>query len=447
MDNSRIDAGVFLVNSYPPSNSKLLFRMSEFLQYVRALETMALSGHPTPAVRFASALDGEAGQELRRLVRLDVRRNFGAFFTGSELAGRLIELAPPGGRFYDPSCGAGDLLLAATRQLQVKATLRETIAYWSRNVAGCDLNPEFVRAAKARLVLMARSRGLFTETLSAGYLQMIFPGIVTGDALCPATLPLRRATILANPPYFLALPPLSCRWCGVGKVNAAAVFVSDFLRKAAPGATLLAILPEVLRSGSKYKAWRNEMAAACGELTVQSWGLFDANADVDVFLLKLRKRTPQDTRGRAWPAARNKAYPLSSRFEVSVGAVVPHRHDQIGVLRRYLDARSAPTGGVVRKVKVRRKFMGTVVQPPFVTVKRTSRPGDKFRAAATVVTGSKPVAVENHLIVCRPIDGTLAACEGLARRLHTAAVNRALNRAIRCRHLTVGAIKQINLGA
>lgn len=421
--------------------------MSEFLQYVRSLETMALTGHPTPAVRFAPALDGEAGQELRRLVTLEVRRDFGAFFTGSEFAGRLIEQAPPGDRFYDPSCGAADLLLAATRRLPVKATLRETVTLWSRHVAGCDLNPEFVRAAKARLVLMARSRGLFTETLPAGYLQRIFPAIVTGDALRPAALPLARAIILANPPYFVAPPPAGCPWWGVGKVNAAAVFVADFLRKAAPGAHLLAILPEVLRSGSKYKAWRKEMAAACGELVIQSWGLFDANADVDVFLLKLRKRTPQELKGRKWPAARKKAHPLSSRFEVSVGAVVPHRHRRIGVLRRYLDARSAPTGGVVRKVKVRRKFKGTVVQPPFVTVKRTSRPGDKFRAAATVVTGSKPVAVENHLIICRPINGTLAACEGLARQLQTAAVNRALNRAIRCRHLTVGAVKQINLGA
>lgn len=420
--------------------------MSEFLQYVRSLESMALSGHPTPAERFAPALDGEAGKELSRLVSLTVRRDFGAFFTGSQLAGRLIEQAPPGDRFYDPSCGAGDLLLAATRRLPVKATLRKTVTFWSRHVAGCDLNPEFVRAAKARLILMARCRGLFTETLPAGYLGRAFPEIVTGDALRPEKLPLSRAIVLANPPYVLTPPPAALAWWGAGKVNAAALFVDAFLHKAAPGAHMLAILPEVLRSGSKYRAWRREVAAACAELSIQSWGLFDANADVDVFLLRLRKRTNHETEGRKWPATRINSHPLSGRFEVSVGAVVPHRHRRIGVLRRYLDARSAPTGGIVRRVKVRRRFKGTVVQPPFVTIKRTSRPGDRFRAAATVVTGSKPVAVENHLIVCRPLDGTLKACENLARRLQTETVNRALNRAIRCRHLTVGAVKQINLG-
>ena len=53
-----------------------------------------------------------------------------------------------------------------------------TVALWSRRLSGFELHTEFVRAAKARLVLMARSRGFFTEVLPADYLSKIFPKIV-----------------------------------------------------------------------------------------------------------------------------------------------------------------------------------------------------------------------------------------------------------------------------
>src|SRR5580692_5811675 len=40
--------------------------------------------------RVAAALDGQASQELRRVVPLDARRKAGAFFTGTALSARLI---------------------------------------------------------------------------------------------------------------------------------------------------------------------------------------------------------------------------------------------------------------------------------------------------------------------------------------------------------------------
>jgi hypothetical protein len=418
--------------------------MDGFLHYVLDLERLALTGRPTPATTFAAALDGEAGRELRRLVDLDVRRDYGAFFTGSILADRLVARASASERFHDPSCGAADLLLAAARHLPIGKTLRATVALWSRRLSGFELHTEFVRAAKARLVLMARSRGFFTEVLPADYLSKIFPKIVVCDALAAKMQLDRRVVIVMNPPFNAQPAPADCRWWGNGHVNVAAVFVARYLEWAAAGTRVLAILPDVLRSGSYYAPWRVHVAAHSSNLTVQSWGLFDANADVDVFMLDVTKLGPTQ-RAASWPRRRSLQNPLGNTFEVSVGAVVPHRHKNQGIIRRFLDARSAPSGGIVCRVKKRRRFEGTVVKPPFVAVKRTSRPGDKFRAAPTVVTGTQPVAVENHLIVCRPKDGTLIACKTLAKVLQSARVNRSLNRTIRCRHLTVGAVRTIDL--
>lgn len=418
--------------------------MTGFIDYVVGLERLALSGRAEPARAFAPALDGEAGRELRRMVDLETRRDYGAFFTGSEFAGRLVARAGDTRRFQDPSCGAGDLLLAAARRLPVGKTLRGTLSLWARHLAGFDLHPEFIRATKARLVLMARSRGVFTDPLPHQDLRNSFPGIVRQDALAKSAQIAGQATLLMNPPYFSGPPHSKHAWWGIGQLNAAAEFVARYLDQAKGGTQLLAILPEVLRSGSNYTAWRAHIAAQSAALAVESWGIFDANADVDVFMLDVRKRRRTQV-ACVWPGRSRPSQALSVKFDVSVGAVVPHRDKKRGTLRRFLDARASPTGAVVRRIKSKRKFKGTVVKPPFVVVKRTSRPGDKFRAAPTVVTGTRPVAVENHLIVCRPKDGTIAQCLALARTLQTERVNRALDRTIRCRHLTVSSVASIPL--
>ena len=58
----------------------------------------------------------------------------GVYFTGSEMAGRLIKFS---GRnidkpfvVYDPACGAGDLLESVIADWQVKKTLSETLNFW-----------------------------------------------------------------------------------------------------------------------------------------------------------------------------------------------------------------------------------------------------------------------------------------------------------------------------
>ena len=81
-----------------------------------------------------------------------------------------------------------------------------------------------------------------------------------------------------------------------------------------------------------------------------------------------------------------------------------------------------------------------------MVVRRTSRPGDKYRAVGTVIRGHGLVAVENHLLVLRPKDRTVASCDRLLAVLKDAAANEFLDRRIRCRHLTVSALRDLPWG-
>ena len=55
------------------------------------------------------------------------------------------------------------------------------------------------------------------------------------------------------------------------------------------------------------------------------------------------------------------------------------------------------------------------------------------------------MAVENHLLVALPKDGTLGSCKMLLRELQKDATNAWFNSESRCRHLTVGAVKELPL--
>jgi hypothetical protein len=86
-----------------------------------------------------------------------------------------------------------------------------------------------------------------------------------------------------------------------------------------------------------------------------------------------------------------------------------------------------------------------VVRPPFVVVRRTSRPSTngEARIVYNLVLGSQPVAVENHLIVLRPIDGSLSTCRAAIKVLKSSSVTKWLDNRIRCRHLTVDTVASI----
>ena len=395
--------------------------------------------------RVTASLDGVAGAELRRLVELSARRAFGAFFTGSVLAKRLLgglRLQPRLHFIYDPTVGAGDLLLAAARRLPCKRTLSDTLRFWGQCLAGTDVHAEFVEATQLRIALLARQRHGEKQSLPEGWRKLL-PHIRQGNGLEQKALFSRTTHLLMNPPYSLTAAPTECTWAG-GRVSEAALFIVRALEQVPAKTRLLAILPDVLRAGSFQHHWRERVSDLAEVSSVERYGIFDDSADVDVFLLDVRRRATSGTKTKRWPSAAVTAgATVGDCFDVHVGRVVPHRDAETGKLHPYIHPRIVPVWEEMTYFPEHRRHEGRTYQPPFVVLRRTSRPGHPYRAAATVVLGKKPIAVENHLIVCEPRDKSADTCRELMRQLHTQRVNEFLDQRICCRHLTVGAVAAI----
>ena len=452
--NDRTQRPTFYPDKYnscpmqPKVNLPLSSPFQDIRNYVsslRALVAELLNGEAWNS-RCNAALDGEASRELRRIAPLDVRREFGVFFTGMKLSSALIAQCSNFGDksvFFDPTCGMGDLLLAIARLLPLATTLDKTLENWGRQLSGTDLHSEFVDGAKARLSLLARQRhGLGGEAvdLSVDY----FPLIQVADALAEKAAFDRATHVLMNPPFGLIHSSGDHKW-GSGRMSAAALFICTTLERIRPGTEVLAILPDVLRSGSNFHHWRNTVAEFAEVRLIKSFGVFDDSADIDVFLLHLMRRLSDVAGGNeaTWPQSQRGETTISDVFSVSVGRVVPYRDELQGALHSYIHPRGVAPWAVMTEFSESRKHSAPPFLPPFVVIRRTSRPEQPYRATATVISGNEPVFVENHLIVCRPHDGSLNACEDLMRQLKTDSVNDFLNSRIRCRHLTVRAIRDL----
>jgi hypothetical protein len=396
--------------------------------------------------RAVAALNGQASIELRRVIPLKTRRRVGAFFTGSELAARFISRCSKFDKrsiIHDPSMGMGDLLLAAARKLPLGRTLNETLVRWGRQLTGTDIHHEFVEGAKTRLVILAQQRhGLKSSGITS--VADLFPDIRVADGLNQHKLFAQATHLALNPPFVLTDAPTDCEWAG-GRITQAAMFVITALENAKPGAELVAILPDVLRSGSFTEQWRKRVEVLAAIKLVEPYGIFDESADVDVFILRVKRRAKKSkAKSVSWTNVPvQTGTTIADYFEVHVGRVVPHRDPKKGKWHPYIHARSVPTWEIMREFKTSRRHLGKVYKPPFVAIRRTSRPGHPYRAAATIIAGKKSVAVENHLIVCEPKTKTLKVCKNLMTALQTQAVNKFLDDRIRCRHLTVGAVAAI----
>ena len=141
------------------SNTDVLISSTRFRRYVRELKTLNADvvrsgGMPLTAIDLAHAhLNGRAGRELRAAVDISALREIGAFFTGEALADAVVQRALSFGNdacFVDPSCGCGDLLLAAARRMEVERGLDDTLKAWGARLSGADLVPEFVDTARER---------------------------------------------------------------------------------------------------------------------------------------------------------------------------------------------------------------------------------------------------------------------------------------------------------
>ena len=428
--------------------------MQPYSTYVGSIErlvgTALSSGIDDLHPQTTHALNGGPGEALRESIDLYTRKSTGAFFSGSNLSDELVgtfnEPISEDSRILDPACGSGDLLLACSRRLPVAPSLRETLEAWGQQLLGLDLYPEFIRASKARLILAAALRGRWSVSAGLAHTESWFPGIRVGDGLAiPADL--AEAThVVLNPPFNLIQTPQETEWSS-GQVSAAAVFMDRVLAKCERGTNIAAILPDVLRSGTRYGKWRDHISRQAAVRRASIWGIFDPWTDVDVFLLEGSVGCENlETTMAIWvsPQEFKVTDTLSSIAEISVGSLVPHRHRNRGQWHPYLHAQGLARWGQVNVASLpKRRFNGTVFLPPFVAVRRTSRPGDSGRAVGTVILGDRPVAVENHLIVVRPNDASPEACQKILNRLRSYATDQWLDHRIRCRHLTVRAMQEL----
>ena len=405
-----------------------------------ARQTSAGNLEPT-SPRIAAALDGQAATALRDLIRLPTRRRYGAFFTPRRLARLMV--APwarhldENSQIYDPACGAADLLLAAAEHLPIGKTLGKTLERWEEQLAGRDLHPPFIRAAKARLLLMATAR-LGKTTLPDVDPDRLFRQVRVGDGLSDEAVSVDATHLVMNPPF--SRVRVRTGWSR-GGVSAAAVFVDSHVAPRRHGEQFVALLPDVLRSGTNYQRWRDVVAGQLdGDATADILGRFDDDVDIDVFILRGRITERSSRHLQWWPPT--SAMRVGDRFKVSVGAVVPHRDPKIGAWRPFADTNSVPPWKeVLTRDLNRRRFAGASFRTPFVVVRRTSAAGDSKRLVASIVRGGGDVAVENHLLVLRPLDQTLTTCRELVAFLETGVGDEWLDKRIRCRHLTVTTLR------
>lgn len=390
-----------------------------------------------------SLLNGVPYSIFRREVSINTRREIGAFFSSDvmarELSTQLAGTIEDKDLVLDPTCGIGDLLLARAAALPLGRTMAATLSAWGDRLAGFDTREDLVRLCKARLCMLARARGGFSDEIDP---LQVFPHVVMRDMFAPESQVLltRADAILFNPPFGKTTWPEKLDWAS-GEINAAAIFLDRLTTAIRPTVPIAAVLPEVLRCGSRYERFRSLLSERGYFGTFSVRGRFDPWTDVDVFTTLLTRSVTHETVWRA--ASSDSGSLIEDLYDVRVGPVVPHRDPERGISRPYICAKTTPAWETAFTPGTRRLYSGRAFIPPFVAIRRTSRPGDKFRAVATVVTGGEPVAVENHLLIATPRDMSLASCEALMSVLREPRTSDRLNELMRCRHLTTGAIKNL----
>lgn len=380
---------------------------------------------------------------LRKLLTIEEMREAGSFFTGQELASKTVSAFRTPITFssvvLDPTCGAGNLLIEASRKLGLETTLSATLRAWGYVLWGFDIHIHFIEATKLRLIIEALNRGVEQDCeLEEAF--TLLPNIKVQDALVVEKEELETVThVIMNPPFTIWASPKENYWKD-GKVNAAGVILDKYLRILQEGSNVSAVLPDVLRSGSRYQAFR-EFVSNSMIATAEVWGRFNKKTDVDVFILSGFLET--NAIELQWYKAEVNTSSISDFFDVRTGPLVAYRDPEEGVEYPYFYPKNCPQWAVISSVKETRRFLGKALKPPFVVIKRTSSPSDRERASATLINLREPVAIENHMIVVKPKDGKVKTCKKLIQTLQCQQTNDFLNERIRLRHLTVGVVKDI----
>lgn len=433
----------------PLADPNALLRADLFQPYVKRLAALldncAKEGSPLKRIELDAALDGQPSRELRKLYAADLLRHTGTYFTGSKLAHRLVNPFKPkldkAQRVVDPACGAGDLLVACARYFPLQTNLLGTLKDWGTKLAGFDVNSAFVEATRCRLALLALKRsGAVNESFGKSDLAKLFPNIRCGSGMEDWKLPDRPSLIVVNPPFSYGEAARECDWAN-GRVSKAASFMDSCIRNAKPGTRILAILPDVLRTGTRYDRWRKMIAEQSQICSVRIGGRFDELTQVDVFLLELEVGGLAKRRNVSWARpVRKSQQSVKDLFDIRVGPVVPFRLDDFGPWFRYAHLETLPAWGTVRNLNQHIRFKGTTYKSPFVTIRRTSKSDCQFRCIGTIVTSKGAIAIENHLLVAIPRDKKVKTCKKLLDLLKLDSTSDWMNKRICCRHLTVSSV-------
>ena len=438
----------------PPEGNTLRtsIEMTSYDPYVSSVEELAEAALSSSANWDSSLLpsglfDGQAGAALRRSIPLRIRREQGAFFSSSDLRAAALKLSQQPidslGPFLDPAMGAGDLLIEVARHLPIQQDLTGTLRIWGQLLHGRDLEPVFVRLAKARLVLLAVARGAVAKVKSTDGLEDVLPEIKVGEGLELLARGWSSGHIVMNPPFTYCIASEDTSWAS-GRTSVAAMFLAAAVAGAQPGTRLTAILPDVIRAGSRYGRLREFVGGRLHVSSVRPYGQFDAWSDIDVFILRgvIEQGVARDAKMQWWSPTNGEQ--LGDRFDIRVGPVVPHRDKEGEPSHPYLCARDIPLGGEFDVSHAeRRGFQKRLFHPPFVVIRRTSRPGDKSRGLGTIICGTASVLVENHLIILGPKDGSVDACRRIVNVLDSTRAREWLDNRIRCRHFTVRALSEM----
>jgi len=381
---------------------------------------------------------------LRQCLSIEEMREAGSFFTGQSLATKAVaSLQKPidfDSIILDPNCGAGNLLIECSRKLETKSTLSLTLQCWGKVLWGFDIYTHFIEAAKIRIVIEAVNRGVLVDCSLEDAFNLL-ANIRVQDALLADKNDLGHVThAIMNPPFSVWPSPIENYWKR-GKVNAAGVFFDKYLRLLPHFCCISAILPDVLRSGSRYSDFR-DFANLNFHGKCMVWGRFSPKAHVDVFILS-GSLLMDDKYFINWHKDLGSYTPISDFYDVTTGPLVAYRDPEEGKLYPYFHPKNCPVWGTVDEVTEKRRFNGRVVEPPVILVKRTSSPSGKNRASATIINITGLIAVENHMLIIKPKSKKLKDCYNLLKILNSQETNDYLNDRARMRHLTVQIIKDI----
>lgn len=434
--------------------SQIMKSFSQYIDNVNSVLNNALDQNRniTHFERMKRVLDGEPSEELRNLVPISDIKKSGAFFTEKKLTdfalSRFLKTINHSSVILDPACGVGDLLIPCLSRLLQNDGLSQNLEFLDSRIIGRDIHEEFIKLTKIRLVLSLIQNDIKIGPYSQNDFIRSFKNIKLTSSIVDQRTVESSTHILLNPPYTNISAGTNCTW-GSGKINYAAVFLERCVKYSRPGTNILAILPDVLRSGSRYKKWREIIAKNTKLVGLKLYGQFSMNADVDVFILECIKKESnnfQNFKDNYWQYPTSKITACTKNlFDVYTGPVVDYRDEHEGPEVDFLKPVFIKKWGITSEIKPKRKYRGKLSKPPFLVIQRTSRFKDKSRASATVVNSKNLVAVENHLFVLKPIDNTVETCIKMMKILKNKKTDNWINSRIRCRHLTIEVIKNIPL--